>query len=73
MEGFDDISRHVHLWSAGEAADARLLSRADRQGGMPHFTVLGDMFIKNHYVVLSYEGNKPQVGLGERTDLPLIV
>nr|XP_031863587.1 uncharacterized protein CI109_000839 [Kwoniella shandongensis]KAA5530659.1 hypothetical protein CI109_000839 [Kwoniella shandongensis] len=42
------------------------------QGGMSSFTVLGDMFIKNHYVVLSYgsdgEGSI-QVGLGDRTDI----
>jgi hypothetical protein len=43
------------------------------QGGMPYFTVLGDMFIKNHYVVLSYEGAKPQVGLGERKDVSPIL
>ncbi|OCF36137.1 hypothetical protein I317_01026 [Kwoniella heveanensis CBS 569] len=41
------------------------------QGGMDSFTVLGDMFIKNHYVVLSYgqSGDKPQVGLADRTDV----
>ncbi|WVF66186.1 hypothetical protein IAT40_000926 [Kwoniella sp. CBS 6097] len=41
------------------------------QGGMDSFTVLGDMFIKNHYVVLSYgeSGDHPQVGLGDRTDV----
>ncbi|WWC85949.1 uncharacterized protein L201_000819 [Kwoniella dendrophila CBS 6074] len=47
------------------------------QGGMDGFTVLGDMFIKNHYVVLSYgseqDGNKIQVGLGDRTDIPTIL
>ena len=44
----------------------------DGQGGMPYFTVLGDMFIKNHYVILSYGSDKQdniQIGLGDRTDL----
>ena len=49
------------------------MHEADGQGGMPYFTVLGDMFIKNHYVVLSYEGEVPQVALGDRTDVPLIL
>ena len=43
---------------------------------MPYFTVLGDIFIKNHYVVLSYgsddEGNI-QVGLGDRADVAPIL
>ncbi|KAK8845468.1 hypothetical protein IAR55_006181 [Kwoniella newhampshirensis] len=46
------------------------------QGGMSSFTVLGDMFIKNHYVVLSYgsEGEDDiQVGLGDRTDIATIL
>ena len=40
---------------------------------MPHFTVLGDIFIKNKYVVFSYEDDVPTVGLGERVDVPLIL
>ncbi|WWC58255.1 uncharacterized protein I303_100793 [Kwoniella dejecticola CBS 10117] len=47
------------------------------QGGMETFTVLGDMFIKNHYVVLSYgssaNGNRIQVGLGDRPDVGVIL
>ncbi|WVQ93810.1 hypothetical protein IAU59_000888 [Kwoniella sp. CBS 9459] len=45
------------------------------QGGMDSFTVLGDMFIKNHYVVLSYgeSGDHPQVGLGDRTDVVTVL
>ena len=39
---------------------------------MPSFTVLGDMFIKNHYVVLSYGSEAEEdirVGIGRRTDI----
>lgn len=46
------------------------------KGGLTHFTVLGDIFIKNQYVVLSYDGgklDKPSVGLGHRTDLPVVM
>ena len=46
------------------------------QGGMPTFTVLGDMFIKNHYVVLdygSYKEDNIRVGLGDRTDIASIL
>jgi hypothetical protein len=44
------------------------------QGGLPYFTVLGDMFIKNRYVVLSYGQDQTniQVGLGDRADIPPI-
>lgn len=40
------------------------------QGGMPYFTVLGDIFMKHHYVVLSYGSDKAddiRVGLGGRS------
>ena len=44
---------------------------------MPYFTVLGDVFIKNHYVVLSYGSNKEnvdiRVGLGDRNDVAPIL
>lgn len=40
-----------------------------------HFTVLGDIFIKNNYAVLSYENgklDKPRVGIGMRSDVPYV-
>ncbi|WWC66691.1 uncharacterized protein I206_100595 [Kwoniella pini CBS 10737] len=47
------------------------------QSGMENFTVLGDMFMKNHYVVLSYgsnaNDNQIQVGLGHRVDVGSIL
>ncbi|ORY34278.1 aspartic peptidase domain-containing protein [Naematelia encephala] len=45
------------------------------QGGMEAFTILGDMFIKNHYVVLSYgsTGDQLEVGFGDRVDVQPIL
>jgi len=42
------------------------------QGGVEDFTVLGAMFIKNHYVALRYDGSSLSVGLGDRTDVKFI-
>ncbi|WWD09086.1 hypothetical protein V865_007206 [Kwoniella europaea PYCC6329] len=62
-------------WKRSNSFDGMCISGV--QGGMESFTVLGDMFIKNHYVVLSYgsaeNGNKIQVGLGDRMDIPPIL
>nr|XP_019048892.1 hypothetical protein I302_02671 [Kwoniella bestiolae CBS 10118]OCF27822.1 hypothetical protein I302_02671 [Kwoniella bestiolae CBS 10118] len=62
-------------WKRSNQFDGMCISGV--QGGMEGFTVLGDMFIKNHYVVLSYgseaNGGRIQVGLGDRTDvLPIL-
>ncbi|WRT63697.1 uncharacterized protein IL334_000620 [Kwoniella shivajii] len=60
-------------WKKSSQIDGMCISGV--QGGMEGFTVLGDMFIKNHYVVLSYgnDGNETQVGLGDRTDVAQIL
>jgi hypothetical protein len=69
----------MHFWRAGEipGTPSPAVRMAHEQGGMSHFTVLGDMFIKNQYVVLSYvlsyEKDVPQVGLGGRTDVPVVL
>lgn len=39
---------------------------------MEGFTILGAMFVKNHYVALRYddrEGSSLSVGIGERVDV----
>lgn len=46
------------------------------QGGSETFTLLGDVFIKNHYLVLNYGSTsayKLVVGLANRTDIPPIL
>ncbi|KAG8874611.1 hypothetical protein FRB97_005778 [Tulasnella sp. 331] len=46
------------------------------QSGVEGFTVLGDMFIKSHYVALKYNdvtGGSLSVGLGQRTDVSPIL
>lgn len=61
----------VQVRDFGKGIDEMLMSA---KGGMPYFTVLGDMFIKNHYVVLSYEHEgQPSVGLGDRIDVSVIL
>jgi len=48
---------------------------ADHQGGVPQFTVLGDVFIKNHYIALAYSDDKlgkPKVGIGRRSDVGVV-
>ncbi|KAG8943639.1 hypothetical protein FRC04_002598 [Tulasnella sp. 424] len=45
------------------------------QGGMEDFTILGAMFIKNHYVALRYndgEGASLSVGIGDRVDVEVM-
>ncbi|EIW67983.1 hypothetical protein M231_05556 [Tremella mesenterica] len=57
-------------WKVSSTYDGQCISGI--QGGMSSFTVLGDMFIKNHYLVLSYGSERMDnisVGLGDRTDL----
>lgn len=69
----------MYLWCTGEYASWRhpLISRvADAKGGVPQFTVLGDIFIKNHYIVLSYDDDKlskPKVGIGRRVDVGVVI
>ncbi|KIO33612.1 hypothetical protein M407DRAFT_231761 [Tulasnella calospora MUT 4182] len=46
------------------------------QGGVEGFTILGAMFIKNHYVALRYndkQGESLSVGIGDRTDVEVMV
>ncbi|KAG8904696.1 hypothetical protein FRB99_001337 [Tulasnella sp. 403] len=44
------------------------------QSGMEDFTVLGSMFIKNHYLALRYNTDGSlSAGLGDRTDVPPII
>lgn len=43
---------------------------------MEDFTILGAMFIKNHYVALRYndrEGESLSVGFGDRVDVEVMV
>jgi hypothetical protein len=53
-----------------------VLIKADKQGGVPRFTVLGDVFIKNHYIALAYSDDrlgKPKVGIGRRPDVGAVL
>ncbi|KAG8989060.1 hypothetical protein FRB90_002423, partial [Tulasnella sp. 427] len=46
------------------------------QGGMEGFTVLGAMFVKNHYIALRYndvKGESLSVGIGDRLDVEVMV
>ena len=46
------------------------------QGGVAQFTVLGDVFIKNHYIALAYSDDKlgkPTVGIGRRPDVGVVL
>ena len=46
------------------------------QGGVAQFTVLGDVFIKNHYIALAYSDDqlgKPKVGIGRRPDVGVVL
>ncbi|CAD6586198.1 MAG: hypothetical protein CYPHOPRED_003444 [Cyphobasidiales sp. Tagirdzhanova-0007] len=46
------------------------------QGGSPSYTILGDVFIKNHYIVLNYGNNKNfslSIGFANRTDITPIL
>lgn len=45
------------------------------QGGLDAFTVLGDLFLRNHYLALSYgpDGKTLSAGLGARTDVQPIL
>jgi len=45
------------------------------QGGSEQFTILGDVFIKNHYLVFNYGDAKNytlSIGIANRTDIPYI-
>ncbi|KAG9041488.1 hypothetical protein FS837_012194 [Tulasnella sp. UAMH 9824] len=46
------------------------------KGGMENLTILGAMFIKNHYVALRYndkQGESLSVGIGDRVDVEVMV
>lgn len=61
-------------WKASTVYDGKCVSGV--QGGNTDFTVLGDVFIKNHYVVFSYGSRQQdnlQIGLGDRADLPKLL
>lgn len=79
MGSFDEVRGVLYLGCTGKTAlkaHMKSLDADDSQGGLPSFTVLGDIFIKNAYVVLSYDGSKldkPSVGIGHRTDLPVVM
>jgi len=62
--------------SGVQVSDSGCIQRADSQGGVPHFTVLGDLFIKNHYIALAYSDDKlgkPKVGIGRRPDVGVVL
>jgi hypothetical protein len=66
---------NVYLWCSSEQTLDVLMS-ADDQGGVPRFTVLGDVFIKNHYIALAYSDDKPgkpKVGIGRRPDVGVVL
>ena len=75
MEEIGLLGRNVYLWCSSEQT-LDVLMRADYQGGVPRFTVLGDVFIKNHYIALAYSGDKlgkPKVGIGRRPDVGVVL
>jgi hypothetical protein len=68
----------VYLWCTSEQTRQTRdgLIRADGQGGVPRFTVLGDVFIKNHYIALAYSDDNlgmPKVGIGRRPDVGVVL
>jgi hypothetical protein len=66
---------NVYLWCTSEQTRITLI-RSDGQGGVPRFTVLGDVFIKNHYIALAYSDDKlgkPKVGIGRRPDVGVVL
>jgi hypothetical protein len=62
--------------SGVQVSNSGCVDRANDQGGVPRFTVLGDVFIKNHYIALAYSDDKlgkPKVGIGRRPDVGVVL